>query len=543
MHSPKKLASNMSSTQTPDLTPQVSLNPPQAVIWIVNPFDELPNATDVPLRYWALCRTLAEQGHEVIWWSSNFSHRTKTHRAPCPPTDGFTLRLIKTAPYAKNISLARLKNHKQFAQGFYRDAMAALQSGELDAPDRIVVSLPPLGVAEQAFKIRDFVNRRATTAHSHAHSAAQPLPLPCEVVVDIMDAWPETFYQVLPKPLRRLLGPILLAPMHRSSKRAYQGADKISAVGQSYLNLAENYLATKSHKKAQKKTPHINAESLPPGQSSVTESWAANSEARITHPHSKTSKPLFLCYHGTDLERVEQKTEGRGQKTGDREQGAEDSSLRIPPPSLCGKVAATPHSPLPTLYSAAQPLQLVYIGALETSYDLRTIIQATQSLNQNGIHTEFHIAGAGSQQAALKEIINQTNQALDAPIVFFHGHCQKAELDALLKEAHFGMIPMKDDSFVGLPYKIADYTRMGLPILSSLAGECYDLIKHKKAGAFYRSGSSASLVDAIQSIIQQPAHYTSMSIHSRQIAEQLFDRSSTYPALAAFILNPAGKNE
>ena len=33
--------------------------------------------------------------------------------------------------------------------------------GELKAPDRIVVSLPPLGVAEQAFKIRDFVNRRA----------------------------------------------------------------------------------------------------------------------------------------------------------------------------------------------------------------------------------------------------------------------------------------------------------------------------------------------------------------------------------------------
>lgn len=54
------------------------------VIWVVNPFDQLPNETDVPLRYWTLCRVLADQGHEVIWWSSDFSHLTKTIRQPCP---------------------------------------------------------------------------------------------------------------------------------------------------------------------------------------------------------------------------------------------------------------------------------------------------------------------------------------------------------------------------------------------------------------------------------------------------------------------------
>ncbi|MDG1302343.1 MAG: hypothetical protein P8R37_12240, partial [Opitutae bacterium] len=126
-------------------------------IWIINPFDQLPNESDVPLRYWALCRTFAEQGHEVIWWSSDFSHLHKAKRAPCPDTDGFSVRLIETPPYTKNISFARLKNHKAFADGFYHDAMAGLKSGELKAPDRIVVSLPPLGVAEQAFRVRDYV--------------------------------------------------------------------------------------------------------------------------------------------------------------------------------------------------------------------------------------------------------------------------------------------------------------------------------------------------------------------------------------------------
>ena len=82
---------------------------------------------------------LAEQGNKVIWWSSDFSH-LKAKRQECPDTDGFSIRLIKTPPYRTNISLARLKNHKAFASGFYEIAMAELQSKQLEAPNRIVVS-------------------------------------------------------------------------------------------------------------------------------------------------------------------------------------------------------------------------------------------------------------------------------------------------------------------------------------------------------------------------------------------------------------------
>ena len=59
--------------------------------------------------------------------------------------------------------------------------MEGLKNSTLKAPNRIVVS-PALGVAEQAFKIRDAVNSRA-----------QEGTCKCEVVVDIQDAWPEAF--------------------------------------------------------------------------------------------------------------------------------------------------------------------------------------------------------------------------------------------------------------------------------------------------------------------------------------------------------------
>ena len=221
-------------------------------IWIVNPFDQLPNETDVPLRYWALCRTFAERGHTVVWWSSDFSHLTKSMRSACLDTDGFSVRLIETPPYKKNISFARLRNHKAFAEGFYREAMKSLDQNELEAPDRIVVSLPPLGVAEQALKIRDRINHSLSTSSSGG----------CQVVVDIMDAWPETFYQLIPKPFNNFLGPLLFSGLRRSTKRTYCYADKISAVGQSYLELSKRYGA---------------------------------------------KGPMHLCYHGTDLSRFSQK--------------------------------------------------------------------------------------------------------------------------------------------------------------------------------------------------------------------------------------------
>ena len=41
-------------------------------IWIINPFDQLPNESDVPLRFWTLSKVLASQGYRVIWWSSDF---------------------------------------------------------------------------------------------------------------------------------------------------------------------------------------------------------------------------------------------------------------------------------------------------------------------------------------------------------------------------------------------------------------------------------------------------------------------------------------
>lgn len=195
------------------------------IFWIVNPFDNLPGEGRRPLRYWLLCRALVAAGHEVVWWSSDFHHGEKQVRGlPAKfEVEGFRVRMIPTPPYARNVSPARWRSHATFARNWESSARTCVAGGTEAKPDCIVVSLPPLETASGALDLRKDWG--------------------CRVFVDIMDAWPETFYRLIPGPRcwKAWLGPRLLGSALRRACRAYREADGVSAVGQSYLALARRH--------------------------------------------------------------------------------------------------------------------------------------------------------------------------------------------------------------------------------------------------------------------------------------------------------------
>lgn len=420
-------------------------------VWIVNPFDELPGDTDVRHRYWALAETLTGMDHAVTWWSSDFSHRHKRYRkidhggstSVSTYSLPFNIRLIHTPPYSRNVSLARLRNHRAFARRFLEEARKAIDSGELPTPDRIVVSMPPLGTATAALALREKFGG--------------------EIILDIMDAWPETFYRLFgascPPRLRGFMGRLLLFPLHRTAIRAYRGVNRISAVSRIYINLAKS------------RAP---------------------------------DKPTHLCYHGIDL--------------------APDES------GLKARLTSSQAVSVPEDRAPPEPFKLVYIGALERTYDLETAIRAVKEINREFAHKiQLHIAGAGTREKALRALV-------PARLGEMHGLLNRAALQSLLASCHVSLIPMRQDSWVGLPYKLADYCAAGLPVLSSLDGECRRLLDTKKAGLFYKPGSVQSLKSGILELYNHPEQLESFSRNSRSLSCELFDRSKTYPNLAEFII-------
>lgn len=216
-------------------------------VWIENPFDTLPLEGGRPLRFWLMAAAFARAGHEVVYWTSDFNHITKRKRAfACDGEGGsrggaearreedsrggaaarmedvpFAVELIPTKPYAKNVSLARVRSHRAYAAAWERRARAVAAAG--GAPDVIIVSTPPLATGAVAIRL----------ARSFG----------AKLVVDVMDDWPGTFYRLLPRGAQGL-GRLLFAPMHRAARRLYRAADRITTVAARYEELVRACGAT-----------------------------------------------------------------------------------------------------------------------------------------------------------------------------------------------------------------------------------------------------------------------------------------------------------
>ena len=351
-------------------------------VWIENPFDNLPAEGFRPQRYWLMAEAFAKAGHDVTLWTSDFSHAKKAPRAMSAVSAPFRLRLVRTLPYRSNVSLARIRSHRAYARRWLDEARADAKAN--GAPDIVVVSLPPLSTADAALALkREF---GATIA------------------VDIMDAWPETFYRLLPNSVR-FLGAVPLLPLRAAANRAYRGADIVTGVCDAYGEIALAHGAKSYHR----------------------------------------------FYHGVSTP------------------AKRESS------------------------TASQPrLSFVYAGNFGKGYDLTTAIRAVRDTDG----ATLDIAGAGPREAEWRAC------AAHSPRIRFHGYLAERELGMLMESASIGIIPLSDDTFVGLPYKLGDYAAHGLRMVTSLRGECAAILERHRAGAAYNPADAASFLAAAKKAME-----------------------------------------
>lgn len=178
-------------------------------VWIQNPFDSLPLEGFRKQRYWLMAEAFVAAGHDVTYFTSDFSHVTKRPRKLAEgATGGIRLVLLRTRPYRKNVSLARVLSHRAYAREWERVAVGR--------PDVIISSMPTLSAAEVAVRL----GRR----------------LGARVVLDVQDAWPETFERLAPRGLR-LLARLLLWPLRCKARRLYRTADRVTGVCDAYRHL------------------------------------------------------------------------------------------------------------------------------------------------------------------------------------------------------------------------------------------------------------------------------------------------------------------
>lgn len=382
-------------------------------VWIVNPFDNLPLEGYRPMRFWLMSEAFRKAGHNVVYWTGDFSHANKKKRVLNSDVEApFDIEILETEPYFKNVSLRRIKSHRKLAKTFLKVAREAIRDGRRKTPDLIIASSPPLGLVD--------------ASHTIASETG------AKVIVDIMDAWPETFERVVPR--------FLLWPLRRLARRNYLRAAAITTVADNYVELARSY---------------------------------------------GFSKDIRRFYHGITK----------------------------------GDSPRSPHTSTGTV-----PLRIVYAGNMGRSYDLATAVEAVGEL---GALATLDIAGKGEQEASLKALVEKKG----IKGVRFHGYLSEAELEELLNDSDIGLVPMDPSSCVGIPYKLADYAKSSLAVVSSLGGESARLLNEYGAGVSYSFGNSPSLVNAVKSILPR---LDEMRRASSKMLDEQFDSCRIYDSYVDF---------
>jgi len=441
-------------------------------IWIFNPFDVLPWEGKAQ-RYASLADSLAERGHTVVHWSSGFSHTFKTRRRVPDDFDAsalaYAIELIDCPGYRSNVSVSRLLNHQLYGRRLVREGLRAVASGRRAAPDVILASMPPVEGPTAALKLK-------------RHFA-------CKLVVDVMDAWPDTLLQVLPGvgSWGQGVGRFVLAAYYRQLRQALRHADGICAQSQAFADFAQK------------------------------------------HGAAGAVEVFYLGAGPAELER----TEGGGRRTEDPAAAGEAKGRGIRQPPERPEVrqaktqeAGTNHAGTGDARATA-PLRLLYLGAMGRSYDLETLFDAVAKLNRESVVVTLELLGAGEKRAAL--------EARRVPGVRFVGYLRGAALAERMRSAQLGIVPFLPGSGVALPYKAADYLSYGLPEPSSIDGELGEHLRHYGCGAIYPAQQADALAAVLLSYATDRLRLAREAEAARSCFNQCFNRARIYPGFAEWL--------
>ncbi len=178
-------------------------------VWIVCEGEGLPLKENERLwRMGRLADYLSKNGHKVLWWTSSFDHGSKKYltnkTSIVKVNDSETLVLLHSPiAYKKNVSISRIIYHDILAYLFGKN------NEKYEEPNIIICS----------WATQQFAKKSVLYGKRHK------IP----VIIDIRDEWPDYFIRVFPAYLK-MIGKILLLPMHYDAVRTLKKADVIIGV-------------------------------------------------------------------------------------------------------------------------------------------------------------------------------------------------------------------------------------------------------------------------------------------------------------------------
>gem|GEM_PF-3363532 len=159
--------------------------------------------------------------------------------------------------------------------------------------------------------------------------------------------------------------------------------------------------------------------------------------------------------------------------------------------------------------------RFIYVGAMTSTYDVDTIIEASKLLKSEGLNFEIIFAGSRVSEDHLKEKVAALG--LEDTVQFF-GFLNQSELQAALLSADVRLNTIMPGTFITMPHKLSEYLCAGLAVIYRKEGEADALLQSNEAGTFYMAQDVKALANAVRPHIKSPEKLEEEKSNARQLA-------------------------
>jgi glycosyltransferase involved in cell wall biosynthesis len=167
-----------------------------------------------------------------------------------------------------------------------------------------------------------------------------------------------------------------------------------------------------------------------------------------------------------------------------------------------------------------------FLGSFGDTYDLESVILAARELKSRGLGKyQFVLSGVGGNRAHCERLASGLDN------VVFTGWLNEGQITCMMRMARFGIAAYRAGAPQGLPNKIFEYMAAGLPILSSLTGECQEFLEANACGVFYRPGDAGSLVTALLALTTSENRRMQLGANALGAFRSRYSASILYPQL------------
>lgn len=173
-----------------------------------------------------------------------------------------------------------------------------------------------------------------------------------------------------------------------------------------------------------------------------------------------------------------------------------------------------------------------YAGNIGTSYDIKTLILASEELRRRGYsNIKMKLMGGGP----LKDELEQLSKRIDCNVEFI-GYLPYTKMAAYLAKSDIVVNSFVKKAPQSIVTKIGDYLASGKPMINTCSSpEFKNKVDNDGFGINIEAENVEVLADAIENLYKNKEHCLEMGRNARVIAEKEFDRPRSYKKIVELI--------